>query len=72
MAPELFQLKPVYSPASDMYGYGTMLWELAARAIPFAQVASIALVGTFVVQGSREDIPADTPAAFLSLIARSW
>ena len=35
MTPELFSLKPKYSPLSDVYAYGMTAWELASRELPY-------------------------------------
>ena len=34
MAPELFQ-KRVYDESVDVFAYGTLLWELVAREVPY-------------------------------------
>ena len=34
MAPELFQ-KRMYDETVDVFAYGTLLWELVAREVPF-------------------------------------
>ena len=72
MAPELFERRAIYSKASDVYSYAVVLWELAARAIPFADAHNPALISTWVGRGDREDIPTDTPASLIDAISQSW
>ena len=72
MAPELFERRAIYSKASDVYSYAIVLWELAARAIPFADAHNPALISTWVGKGDREDIPTDTPAVITDAITRGW
>jgi len=72
MAPELFERRAIYSPASDVYSYAIVLWELASRAIPFADAHNPALISTWVAKGDREDIPSDTPAAMIDAISQGW
>ena len=36
MAPELFsELEPQYTQATDIFSYAIVLWEIAAREIPY-------------------------------------
>lgn len=72
MAPELFALRPSYTPASDIYALGQVLFEVAARALPFSGVASQQLVPTFVLQGERDTIPPDVPVQYADLITQCW
>jgi serine/threonine protein kinase len=72
MAPELFKLQPVYSPASDAYGFGMICYELATRQVPFHEAAQVSLIGGFVLAGERDTIPEDTPAPFAAVIKQCW
>jgi len=72
MAPELFGRRAVYAKASDVYSYAVVLWELASRATPFSDAHDPALIGTWVREGEREDIPSDTPAAMIDAISQGW
>jgi len=71
MAPELHDLDPEYSTASDIYAFGMVLWELAARRTPYAGVSDSTIID-LVSKGKRSKIPADTPKALASLINRCW
>jgi len=71
MAPELFVPKPKYSKAADIYSYGMILWELAARKSPHAS-CNPNLLAMFILQGHREDIPQNTPDNYAKLIKWCW
>ncbi len=70
MAPELFKRK-AYTKKSDIYSLGITFWELAARRIPYSQGVQEAIPG-FVIEGEREEIPADCPQKLSSLIKACW
>ena len=68
MAPELFQRKPKYTVQSDMYSYAIVCWELASWQRPWPEAPNPAVVPTWVMQGERDEIPAQTPWVFKALI----
>ena len=74
MAPELLsEDEPPYSFASDIYGYGQVLWEMAMHRTPqtpFASAKNPALLMRKIIMGPPEPIPGDTPIYFSSLIER--
>jgi hypothetical protein len=70
-APELFRVKPVYSPAIDIYALGVVMWELLAREIPFAGVNLFVIPGA-VSAGERPVIPKEAPAALAVIVSRCW
>ena len=77
-APEILQKrkrgeKAPYSPQSDMYSYGMILWEIASRKAPFLDAESDMDIRDWVVDdGVRETIPDDTPALMVTLIQACW
>lgn len=73
MAPELLAEDDNVrcSVKTDVYSYGVMVWEIAARKIPFQGVkAAVATVR--ISQGTRETIPADCPLPLKTVITRCW
>jgi hypothetical protein len=70
-APELFRLKPAWSPAADVYALGVIAWELVAREIPFSGCSPFVIPGA-VVAGERPAMPESTPAPLAALIRRCW
>lgn len=73
LAPELFQRNSVYSFQSDMYSLGMVLWEIAARKIPFSDAqGKQELIIQWISMGEREKIPHDTPKNINDLIEQCW
>lgn len=72
MAPELFTRKTKLTPASDVYAYGMILWEIAARQIPFLDAPNQQIIPTWIKEGEREDIPEDCPKPYAQLIESCW
>ena len=74
MAPELLsEDEPQYSFASDIYGYGQVLWEMAMHRdpkTPFASAKNAALIMKKIIMGPLEPIPPETPEYFSSLIEK--
>ncbi|KAF9158462.1 hypothetical protein DFQ26_007630 [Actinomortierella ambigua] len=72
-APEVTGLRPHYTPKSDVYALGLVMWAMAAnRPEPFSDQQSTALVVDLVQRGDREEIPSDTPPAYQTWIERCW
>ena len=55
-----------------MYSLAITFWELAARKLPFHDVKNRDLIPTLVRDGDRDDIPADCPQEFASIIKDCW
>ena len=72
MAPECFARRAKTTEKTDIYAMGMILWELAAREIPWKDAAAPAIIIQWVLAGDKEDIPEDTPPSYAALIARCW
>ncbi len=72
MAPELLNLSPKYSTKSDVYAYAIVMWEIAARQAPYADVGDDSIIKDEVKQGNRAEIPSDIPPSFAKLIKFCW
>eukprot|EP01094_Clydonella_sp_ATCC50884_P017764 TRINITY_DN315_c0_g1_i13.p1 TRINITY_DN315_c0_g1~~TRINITY_DN315_c0_g1_i13.p1 ORF type:complete len:610 (+),score=128.03 TRINITY_DN315_c0_g1_i13:786-2615(+) len=72
MAPELFKRRAKFTPACDVYSFGMLMWEVAARAVPFADAHSPEVAIKWIEEGEKEDIPEDTPPAYAELLQRCW
>lgn len=73
LAPEIVKTEP-YTAAADVYPYGVILWEIAARAHPFDEFKCFfpTDLEAVIVSGKRPAIPAGTPQAFEALIQDCW
>ena len=60
-----------YSLPSDVYSFGIILWELAARRHPFQGVSEILLSG-YIQAGHRPSIPTGVHPLYESLIQSCW
>jgi len=67
MAPELFQRRAKYNKSADIYSLGMVFWEIASRAMPFADAQNAAVLARWKERGEKEDIPEKTPEAFANL-----
>ncbi|MBS0351375.1 MAG: protein kinase, partial [Proteobacteria bacterium] len=73
MAPELHKRGGQSSPASDIYSYGMVLWELLTHATPFADAqGDTSLISDWVTKGETETIPGDCPPKLSELIKKCW
>jgi serine/threonine protein kinase len=70
-APETF--KRGYKPATsmDIYSYGMVLWEIASRAIPFADGDEQTVI-SWLKDGEKETIPEDCPEIYGDMIKKCW
>jgi len=71
MAPEVLAKNP-YDTKCDVFSFGVMLWVLYCQKEPYQQIEHSWEVARFVLEGNREKIPKDCPAAFAELIEQCW
>lgn len=77
MSPELIQRPPAPSPASDVYAFGMVIYEMFAGCRPWdmelqASNMSPVMIPAWVVSGSRPSIPSHVTHPVASLIQRCW
>jgi serine/threonine protein kinase len=72
IAPELLKNKP-YTMASDIYSFGTIMWELIVGKEPFTDRAHDEKLATEICKkGLRPEIPSDIPECFTKLLRQCW
>jgi hypothetical protein len=72
MAPEVMKSTgTTYTIAADVYAFGIMLWEMAAKSIPYSELTFLQ-IAFFVNDGGRPEIPKETPESMTRLIKRCW
>lgn len=78
MAPEQHDLKKP-TPASDVYAFGVLIWEVMAQATPYKDLEGLRNIVTqlpsHVIRGGRPTLsllPNDTPADVLRLMQECW
>jgi serine/threonine protein kinase len=72
--PELL-VNSKYERTTDIYSFGTLMWEIFTRDSPFKNGKLNALKTSIVNQGNRPDItriPKETPDELVELIKRCW
>jgi serine/threonine protein kinase len=60
------------TPASDMYSFGMVLWELTARKLPWGRMTAGEVIDLVKAKGQRPPIPRDCPPSLAELIACCW
>eukprot|EP00026_Physarum_polycephalum_P009708 Phypoly_transcript_09842.p1 GENE.Phypoly_transcript_09842~~Phypoly_transcript_09842.p1 ORF type:complete len:408 (+),score=44.67 Phypoly_transcript_09842:48-1226(+) len=70
-APELLNGNVRVSAAVDVYSFGIVLWEMAARRRPYLTIHPIRLLN-MVAKGHRPDIPHDCPLLYSALMQECW
>jgi serine/threonine protein kinase len=69
-APECLKGAP-FSPKSDVYAFGIIMWELVTREEPLRGLDEDEMT-KFVTGGGRPKIPEDCPSAYAQLINVRW
>jgi len=68
--PELFEYKAQYTPASDIYSFGMILWEMLSGKKPFAELED-KKIPKAVQAGKRESLEG-FPSMYVELITACW
>lgn len=70
MAPEQISGRGTLSPATDIYGLGSVAYRLLAGRMPYPQTDMARLLAAKVGEDARPLVRADLPQAFAELVAR--
>ncbi|XP_065186724.1 uncharacterized protein LOC135817461 isoform X1 [Sycon ciliatum] len=70
-APEMLRKQP-YGPSADVYSFAIVLWEIAARKVPYRDMPSLTSIMKYVLAGNRPAIPSDCPSPFAELMVKCW
>jgi len=71
MAPEVVRREP-YGPATDVYGFALVLFELITREVPFDGWSAERVSALVALRGRRPRLPVDTPPSMEELIQQCW
>jgi hypothetical protein len=72
-APEVLTKDGIYTEKADIYSYAIVLWEVAAKAIPFSERGNFgAVVEDAVLNGERPIMPTTIDPAFKKLMVQCW
>ncbi|RGB39444.1 kinase-like domain-containing protein [Rhizophagus diaphanus] len=71
MAPEILRGKP-YTPASDIYSFSMIMWELTSGVPPFNNRAHDLQLSLSICKGERPEIIENTPQCYVDLMKKCW
>lgn len=71
MAPEVITGKN-YSEKADVYSFGIILWEIAAREPPYKNIMGTKVSVEVVKNDLRPKIPKKAPEAMARLMKKCW
>src|SRR5688572_26822287 len=71
MAPEVLRGKS-YTPASDIYSFSMIMWELTSGIPPFNNRAHDLQLSLSICKGERPEIIENTPQCYVNLMKKCW
>ena len=71
MAPEVLRGKS-YTPASDIYSFSIIMWELTSCVPPFNNRAHDIQLSLSICKGERPEIIENTPQCYVDLMKKCW
>lgn len=71
LAPEVLRGEN-YTPKSDVFSYGMVMYELVARQIPFYENHWDSQVEDAIMKGSRPTVPEGVLPAYSSVMIACW
>ena len=61
-----------YTNSADVYSYGIVMWEVAARRDPYGGMPPFQVVFAVGNSGMRPDVPDDCPSPIAELMRECW
>src|SRR5256886_9707901 len=61
-----------YTPASDIYSFAMIMWELTSRVPPFDDRAHDFHLSLSICKGERPEIIDGTPQCYIDLMKKCW
>ena len=71
MAPEVLENND-YSPKSDVYAYGIVLWEIVSREIPFKGLHPAQIISQVLLHKKRPPLSPEAPSSLVTLMQLCW
>ena len=71
VAPEVLRGNP-YTPASDIYSFGMIMWEFMSGVSPFDDRAHDLQLSLSICKGKRPEIIENTPQCYIDLMKKCW
>jgi serine/threonine-protein kinase CTR1 len=71
-APETYGKNAKWSDKADIFSLGITYWEIAAREIPFQNLANEDVMSAIRIDQERPIIPKNWPTSFVHLIEWCW
>ena len=71
IAPEVFEGQ-AFTPASDIYSFGIIMWEIATGQVPFANIEHNYDLIQAICNGKRLVTPDGIPIEYKDLLERCW
>lgn len=71
LAPEVME-QETFSPASDVYSFGMIMWEMFTRKVPFTDLNPHQAALAVIMNDKRPEIPTYVPSRYSDLIQACW
>uniref|UniRef100_A0AC34Q658 Mitogen-activated protein kinase kinase kinase n=1 Tax=Panagrolaimus sp. JU765 TaxID=591449 RepID=A0AC34Q658_9BILA len=72
MSPEIISQKEGITPATDVWSYGVVLWELVSREVPYKGLTEFKIYSIITQHGERLVIPETCPVELKKLLKDCW
>ena len=75
MAPEIIAGERRYGPSADVYSFGIVMWEIAARDKPWSEVQDDFLLDALlrvITSGQRPAVDSEWPYGYVAVMRQCW